>query len=774
MHHIRSLIACAALALALTPAVCLADEIPASADDALASVPAATNAAEATPTSDGADAPLAGVEPVAGSNTTAESADDGATTVDETPAATAEPDAEDSPESEAAPDSPALNEDAELDAAPTQDEVANGRVDAVATADTTSPAATPEPVSKPIAAATPAQAPAVAAAAPETAPTSKQAMKAKPKAQAVETATETSSYLIDNAVYYISTLLKKKGAFVVSAANTSGANKTNVTLSKTKTQLSQFWRAIDRGNNIYRFKNYTGNCYLAVTGTVKQRANVNIAKSGIIDWQLIKNSDGSFSLKPVAKKTAYLSVANAKAVKGANIQLFTTIANKGQKFAFTQNKKLTKAYKVGKTVKPGACKVGLANTTLKLGIAKSAVNDNAKARTVATSKLSSQVFQLAYAGNGLYEFKNANSFKSIAIAKSSKKAGAKVVQQASTKSLNQLWYLETTDAGHRIVSALSGLAIDVDGQKAAKGKNLVMAKRSDAATQQFAFEDAQLVADGVYAVQSAMAAPFVLGLPAGKKDNGTNVQLNRSTGFANEMFKIKHLGDGVYRIVSKSAKKSLDIADASKKNGANVQIGTSANADGQKWIIGIGSQGLTFKSVLSGKYLNVASTQAKNGANVNQRKASDSASQCWNLMPENWSFYAGASADAMKLIVKAETYEGWRYQWGGRSPSTSFDCAGLVMYCSNKAWGTHFDLMNTNAEMLYGKCKHIKASEAKPGDLVFYRGTYGGINYISHVVIYTGHGYMYGAGDPIGYARVDSIKNMKGKTATAVYARIKH
>ena len=195
----------------------------------------------------------------------------------------------------------------------------------------------------------------------------------------------------------------------------------------------------------------------------------------------------------------------------------------------------------------------------------------------------------------------------------------------------------------------------------------------------------------------------------------------------------------------------------------------------QQWIIEVGENGFMFKSAVSGKYLNVNSAQAKRGANVNQRGASAKANQCWTLAPSSWKFYANASSSAMKLIKKAESYEGWRYQWGGRSPSTSFDCAGLVMYCSNKAWGTHFDLMNTNAEMLYDKCTHISAKDAKPGDLVFYRGTYGNdVTYISHVVIYAGNGYMYGAGDPIGYAKVNSVKNIRGNTATAVYARIRH
>ena len=54
--------------------------------------------------------------------------------------------------------------------------------------------------------------------------------------------------------------------------------------------------------------------------------------------------------------------------------------------------------------------------------------------------------------------------------------------------------------------------------------------------------------------------------------------------------------------------------------------------------------------------------------------------------------------------------------------------------------------------MQYDAMEHIPLSEAKPGDLVFFKGTYNTANYITHVGIYAGEGRMYHAGNPIGYA----------------------
>ena len=596
-----------------------------------------------------------------------------------------------------------------------------------------------------------------------------------PAAKPAKKATAAKDYLANNAIYYISTALKKKGAYTVSLKDILGKSKTNVVLAKKATQLIQYWRVETKGDGIYRFVNCASGYYLAVKGTVKSKANVYVNKKGAIDWKLKKNADGTFSLRPATGGKAYISVAGGSAKKGANIRLWGSVSNNAQRFVFTKSKRLTKAFEKGKTVEPGIVKIKVAGSKTPIYVVNSTKRNNNKTKTAAGADTLKQVYQMRYKGNGLYEFQNANSYKVLAVYKNSKLAGTKVVQYKRSLGLNQLWYFNKVDGGYQLVSARNGLAIDIADGKSVSGKGIQMAKPSKASSQKFTFEEAKLVPNGTYVFQSAMALPMVLSVHGSSKADGANVELARSSGAKGEKFKVKYLKNGIYRITNASTKKSIEVANSSKKSGANIQM-ASANGDAnQQWIIEVGESGLMLKSVRSGKYLNVHSSQAKRGANVDQRIASGEANQCWTLAPSDWKFYAGATSSAMKLINKAETYEGWRYYWGGRDPSTSFDCAGLVMYCSNKAWGTHFDLMNTNAEMLYEKCTHISAADAKPGDLVFYRGTYGNdVTYISHVVIYAGNGYMYGAGDPIGYAKVNSIKNIYGNKAKAVYARIRH
>ena len=106
------------------------------------------------------------------------------------------------------------------------------------------------------------------------------------------------------------------------------------------------------------------------------------------------------------------------------------------------------------------------------------------------------------------------------------------------------------------------------------------------------------------------------------------------------------------------------------------------------------------------------------------------------------------------LIAEATKYIGWPYVWGGSSPSTSFDCSGFVCWVYT-ASGVH-NLPRTTAQGIYNQCAIISPSEAKPGDIIFFTGTYDSPGPVSHVGIYVGDGMMLHCGSPIQYANINS------------------
>ena len=102
------------------------------------------------------------------------------------------------------------------------------------------------------------------------------------------------------------------------------------------------------------------------------------------------------------------------------------------------------------------------------------------------------------------------------------------------------------------------------------------------------------------------------------------------------------------------------------------------------------------------------------------------------------------------ILKEAEKYLGFPYVWGGSSPNTSFDCSGFVSYVYNQCG---WDFGRLGAQGLYNIS--TRTSSPKPGDLVFFTGTYD-TQGISHVGIYVGDGWMLHCGDPISYANLNS------------------
>lgn len=113
-----------------------------------------------------------------------------------------------------------------------------------------------------------------------------------------------------------------------------------------------------------------------------------------------------------------------------------------------------------------------------------------------------------------------------------------------------------------------------------------------------------------------------------------------------------------------------------------------------------------------------------------------------------------SDATFRRLITEAERYLGYPYVWGGSSPSTSFDCSGFVCWVFQNS-GV-YPLSRTTAQGIYNQCAIIPRSQAKPGDIIFFTGTYNAGEPVTHVGIYVGDGMMIHCGNPIQYASIDS------------------
>lgn len=103
--------------------------------------------------------------------------------------------------------------------------------------------------------------------------------------------------------------------------------------------------------------------------------------------------------------------------------------------------------------------------------------------------------------------------------------------------------------------------------------------------------------------------------------------------------------------------------------------------------------------------------------------------------------------EAMKKEM--EKYQGQPYVWGGKNPVTGFDCSGLTSYLYKVVAGISIESYTVTQ---YNQTVPVSQSEARAGDLIFFRGTYGAPNFISHVGIYVNGTTMFDAnGSGVGY-----------------------
>jgi hypothetical protein len=95
------------------------------------------------------------------------------------------------------------------------------------------------------------------------------------------------------------------------------------------------------------------------------------------------------------------------------------------------------------------------------------------------------------------------------------------------------------------------------------------------------------------------------------------------------------------------------------------------------------------------------------------------------------SLPADVSPAAAAALAAARSELGVPYQWGGESPSTGFDCSGLMQWAYEKAGIT----LPRTSELQIGVGTPVDREHLMPGDLVFFRDATGDVH---HVGMYIG------------------------------------
>lgn len=127
----------------------------------------------------------------------------------------------------------------------------------------------------------------------------------------------------------------------------------------------------------------------------------------------------------------------------------------------------------------------------------------------------------------------------------------------------------------------------------------------------------QTIADGVYVIATKLNTNYVLDIADASKDNGANLQLWKSNGTAAQTFKVTHIGNGYYQIVNTNSGKAIDVQNGDTVAGTNVWQYQINNSDAQLWkLVSAGSGSYYIIGKGSGLYLDVDNANADYGTNV--------------------------------------------------------------------------------------------------------------------------------------------------------------
>ena len=150
-----------------------------------------------------------------------------------------------------------------------------------------------------------------------------------------------------------------------------------------------------------------------------------------------------------------------------------------------------------------------------------------------------------------------------------------------------------------------------------------------------------------------------------------------------------------------------------------------------------------------------AASRAEQSSESSSQSASDSSStdSGSSLSSIGSSASQSSSGSFSSLIAEAEKHLGTPYVMGANGPS-AFDCSSFVCWVFTHS-GVH-NLPRTTAQGIYDQCTPISVSEARPGDIIFFTGTYDCGETVTHVGIYTGSNTMIHAGNPVQYTSIDT------------------
>lgn len=377
-------------------------------------------------------------------------------------------------------------------------------------------------------------------------------------------------------------------------------------------------------------------------------------------WQFLDSGNGSYVIRNVATQTV-LDVKSGNIANGTKVQLYQANGTAAQNWNL---------YEVGSTIDmldaKAAASKGLLDTDtvyyLETALMTNKVADVAAASTANRAnvqlydfnKTGAQQWKVRYDEKGYVTFFNVSSGKVLDVNAGSAVSGTNVHQYENNGSLAQKWIVSKNEDGtYSIESALwADLSLDLAAASTANKTNIRLYASNGTAAQAFnliseasvyagldekAAQNVDVLTDGTYLINSALAKNKVLDVKSGSAANGANVQIYESNLTNAQKWEVTHDEKGYVTFINTGSGKVLDVASASIAPRSNVQQYLSNGSLAQKWIVSKNEDGTySIESALwSGISLDVAGASSANGANIQIYNSNGTSAQSFSFINTN-------------------------------------------------------------------------------------------------------------------------------------------
>ena len=451
---------------------------------------------------------------------------------------------------------------------------------------------------------------------------------------------------VENGIYIIRTALNEK--YVLDIAGASKENFGNTQIWSNFNANNQKFRVKYLGDGYYNIiSKYSGKTLDVDSAGTKPGSNVQQYELNNTDaqkWLIKKDEDGYYTIISKCNNLC-LDITSANAKDGTNVQVYTQNNTKAQRFKLERCKDEDENNIIEKAVEDGVYKIKTAlNEKYVLDIADASKENFGNVQLWTDFNATNQAFEIKYINDGYYNIISKYSGKTLDVDSAGTKPGTNVQQYELNNTDAQKWLIKKDKDGYyTIISKCNNLCLDITSANAKDGTNVQVYTQNNSKAQKFKLEKniqkedepieptkpTKTLEDGIYSIRSKQNKNYVLDVAEASKDNGANVQVWENFNSLQQMFKIQYDQNGYYKITNFNSKKVLDVYCALNKEGTNVQQYQSNNSDAQKWEIKLSEDKSSYYiiSKCNGLYLNVEGEKVKNGANVEVNKNTKSDAQ---------------------------------------------------------------------------------------------------------------------------------------------------